>query len=127
MAVLGGGGGNERGASVVRHTMKVGWRKSSGEKGVHCRLSATLTLAASGHRVPLPARTVESQDVVQRRCRVKREQLKRFQGLLPESQGLNVTLTVLYPVTEEPARPTVGLAREEPIFLKWCVCAYVLP
>jgi hypothetical protein len=30
------------------------------------------------------------------RFRAKREQLKRFEGLLPESQGQNMVLTVLY-------------------------------
>ena len=30
------------------------------------------------------------------RCRDRRDQLKRFQGLLPESQGQNLALTVLH-------------------------------
>ena len=39
---------------------------------------------------------MEGDDASPRRCRAKREHLVRFQGLLPESQGLNLALTVLY-------------------------------
>ena len=58
-------------------------------------------------------------------CREKREQLKTFQDLLPESQGQHVTLTVLcvsYSLGTHQVPKRIGLRKvyldDEPLFQK---------